>query len=84
MSAHLEVAEHIAEAGVVDAELFAERGPGTWLASATEDGAHLLGEGLGDGVVVLDLEPGGLAVAAGQSEQDGLKCGCGAVFDGES
>ena len=84
----LEVAERISEASVVDAELLAERCPGTWLASTSEHGAHLLGEGRRRSVVVVvvvdELEPDGLAVAAGECEQDGLRCGRGTVFDGES
>ena len=80
----LKVAKRVSEAGVVDAELATERGPGSWPASASEHGAHLLGEGLGHGIVVDELEPDGLAVAGGECEQDGLRCGRGTVFDGEA
>ena len=62
-ASRLECAKRIAETGVIDAELFAEGGPGPWLGSTTEEGAHLLGERLGSGIVIVDLESGGLAVA---------------------
>lgn len=84
-AALLEGAERLAEASVVDAELTTERGPGSWLAGAVERVAHGVGEGRRRAVVaVVDLEPGGLTVATGEREQDGLWGGRGPVFDGEA
>jgi hypothetical protein len=75
--------ERLPETRVVDAELLAEGRPGARLAGFAEFGAHLFGEWDGLGIVSMDLESQGFAVATGETEEQGLGCGRGAVLDRE-
>lgn len=74
----------MAEAGVVDAKPFAEGGLGAGGRGAAEFIAHGVGEWKRIGLGADELESARFAVAAGEAEEQGLRCGCGAVLDGET
>lgn len=79
-----ERAKRMAEAGVVDAKPFAEGGLGAGGRGAAEFIAHGVGEWKRIGLGADELESARFAVAAGEAEEQGLRCGCGAVLDGET
>jgi hypothetical protein len=84
-SALFESEEGLAEAGVVDAELPAQGGPGEGRLCLAEEGSHGLGEGESGGVVVaVDGEPERFGFSAGETKEEGVGSGGGAVLDGES
>ena len=58
----------IPEAGVVDAQLLAQCGSGERLAGAAQLGAHGLAQRGRCGIVVLDEESEGLAVASDEAQ----------------
>ena len=73
----------IAEAGIVDAQPLAQGGPGQGWSASRRAAAHGLGERWRRGGTTVEAQRQRLLAAAGETDQEGIGRGCGAMFDGE-